>query len=76
MYSNVGWLDIETATADMTSTMKAFNIAAQDSVKIVDVFDILGNKYAVTAANIGEGLKESASALATANNSMEESAAM
>ena len=76
MYSNVGWLDIETATADMTSTMKAFNIAAQDSVKIVDVFDILGNKYDVTAANIGEGLKESASALATANNSMEESAAM
>ena len=76
MYSNVGWLDIQTATADMTSTMKAFNIAAQDSVKIVDVFDILGNKYAVTAANIGEGLKESASALATANNSMEESAAM
>lgn len=76
MYSNVGWLDIETATADMTSTMKAFNIEAQDSIKIVDVFDILGNKYAVTAANIGEGLKESASALATANNSMEESAAM
>lgn len=76
MYSNVGWLDIETATADMTSTMKAFNIEAQDSIKIVDVFDILGNKYAVTAANIGEGLKESASALATANNSMEQSAAM
>lgn len=76
MYSNVGWLDIQTATADMTSTMKAFNITAQDSVKIVDVFDILGNKYAVTAANIGEGLKESASALATANNSMEQSAAM
>lgn len=44
MYSNVGWLDINTATADMTSTMKAFDIAAQDSIKIVDVFDILGKK--------------------------------
>ena len=30
----------------------------------------------MTAADVGAGLKESASALATANNSMEESAAM
>lgn len=30
----------------------------------------------MTAADVGAGLKESASALATANNSMEQSAAM
>lgn len=34
------------------------------------------NKFAVSAADVGAGLKESASALATANNDMEQSAAM
>lgn len=76
MYSNVGDLDINTATDDIVSSMKAFNIAAEDSIKIVDTFNILGNKYALASADVGQGLKESASALATANNTMEESAAM
>ena len=34
------------------------------------------NEFAVSSAQIGSGLNESASALATANNSFEESAAM
>lgn len=76
MYSNVGDLDINTATDDIVSSMKAFNIAAEDSIKIVDTFNILGNKYALASADVGQGLRESASALATANNTMEESAAM
>lgn len=76
MYKNVGWLDIETATNDLVSTMKAFNITAEDSIKIVDTFDTLGNKFALTSADVGSGLKTSASALAAANNTMEQSAAM
>lgn len=76
MYSNVGDLDINTATDDIVSSMKAFNITAEDSIKIVDTFNILGNKYALASADVGQGLRESASALATANNTMEESAAM
>ena len=76
MYSNVGDLDINTATDDIVSSMKAFNIAAEDSIKIVDTFNTLGNKYALASADVGQGLRESASALATANNTMEESAAM
>lgn len=44
MYSNVGWIDTETATNDIVSTMKAFNITAGDSIKIVDTLDILGKK--------------------------------
>ena len=76
MYSNVGDLDINTATDDIVSSMKAFNITAEDSIKIVDTFNTLGNKYALASADVGQGLRESASALATANNTMEESAAM
>lgn len=76
MYSNVGDLYINTATDDIVSSMKAFNITAEDSIKIVDTFNTLGNKYALASADVGQGLRESASALATANNTMEESAAM
>lgn len=47
MYSNVGWIDVDTATNDIVSTMKAFNIEAKESSKIVDTFDILGKKIAL-----------------------------
>ena len=60
----------------MISTMKAFNMEASQSEHIVDAFDIINNKYAVSAQQVGEGLRNSASALATANNTFEESAAM
>lgn len=46
MYSNVGDLDIETATNDIVSAMKAFRIEASDAIKIVDSFNEVGNNYA------------------------------
>lgn len=76
IYKTVGDIDINTATNDMISTMKAFNLEASQSEHIVDAFDIINNKYAVSAQQVGEGLKGSAAALATANNTFEESAAM
>jgi len=76
MYKNVGEIDVDTATADIISTIKAYDMVADDSEHIVDVFNKLGNEFAVSSAQIGSGLNESASALATANNSFEESAAM
>ena len=37
MYVNVGdGIDIDTATSDMITAMRAFNIEAKDSIKIVD----------------------------------------
>lgn len=76
IYKTVGDIDINTATNDMISAMKAFNMEASQSEHIVDAFDIINNKYAVSAQQVGEGLRNSASALATANNTFEESAAM
>lgn len=76
MYSNVGEIDINQASSDMISALKAFNIQSSESIHVVDVFNKLGNEFAVTAANIGQGLSESASALAIAGNSFEQSSAM
>lgn len=76
IYKTVGDIDIDTATNDMISAMKAFNLEAEQSEHIVDAFDIINNEYAISAQQVGEGLRSSAAALATANNTFEESAAM
>lgn len=76
MYSNVGDLDIETATNDLVSATKAFGLSAEDTGKIVDSFNEVGNRFAVSAKQLGEGLTNSASTLAMSGNSMDESIAM
>ena len=76
MYSNVGDLDIETATNDIVSATKAFSFTAEETGRIVDSFNEVGNNFAVSAAQIGEGLRNSASSLVVAGNSMDESIAM
>ena len=53
--------------------MKAFGIEAEDAMSIVDKFNEVGNKYAISAAGIGEALQRSAAALAAGGNTIEES---
>lgn len=76
MYSNVGDLDIETATNDLVSATKAFGLNVEDTGKIVDSFNEVGNRFAVSAKQLGEGLTNSASTLAMSGNLIDESIAM
>lgn len=76
IYANVGEVDDETAVSDIVTAMKAFNIEATDSIEIIDKLNALGNQYAVSSADLGTGLSNSASALALAGNSIDESLAM
>ena len=77
LFVNVGdGVDVNTATEDMITAMKAFDIQAKDSIKIVDSYNQIGNKFALSATDIGEAMKRSASALETGNNSFEESIAL
>lgn len=76
LYSNVGDMDIDTATEHMVSTLKAFNIEAKDSINIVDKFNEVGNNYAITSAGIGEALENSAASLVAAGNDIDESIAL
>ena len=74
LFVNVGdGVDITEATEDMITAMKAFDIQAEDSIKIVDDYNQIGNKFALSASDIGEAMKRSASALETGNNSFEQS---
>ena len=64
-------IDITAATEDMITAMKAFDIKAEDSIKIVDDYNQIGNKFALSATDIGEAMKRSASALETGNSCLE-----
>lgn len=77
LFVNVGdGVDITEATEDMITAMKAFDIKAEDSIKIVDDYNQIGNRFALSASDIGEAMKRSASALEVGNNSFEEGIGM
>lgn len=76
MYANVGEVSDATAVSDMVTAMKAFNIEASDASSIIDQLNILGNNFATSSADLGEGLSNSASSLATAGNDIQHSLAM
>lgn len=72
LFVNVGdGIDITATTEDMITAMKAFDIKAEDSIKIVDDYNQIGNKFALSATDIGEAMKRSASALETGNSCLE-----
>lgn len=78
VYKNVGdgIEDIGTASKSIISTMQAFQIEAKKAMSIVDAFNAVGNKYAVSSAGVGEALLNSAAALSAAGNSIHESVAL
>ena len=78
IYKNVGdgIEDITEASESIISTMKAFKIEAADAMSIVDKFNEVGNKFAISSVGIGTALQKSASALAVGGNSLEESIAL
>ena len=76
IYANVAEVDDKTAVSDLVTAMKAFKIEAKDAILIADKLNALGNKYALSASDLGEGLSNSASALSLAGNSIDETLAM
>lgn len=78
IYKNVGdgIADISQASESIISTMKAFDIEANDAMSIVDRFNEVGNNFAISSTGIGEAMQRSASALYEAGNTIDESIAL
>ena len=78
VYKNVGdgIADIGDASESVISTMKAFNIEATDAMFIVDKFNEVGNNFAISSKGVGDALLRSASAMAAANNTLDETIAL
>lgn len=76
IYSIVGDIDNDTAVSDLVTALKGFRLEAEDAMSVVDKLDALNNKYATDAKSLGEGLRVSASAMAAANNDLDQTLAL
>lgn len=80
IYANVGDMGIEEANQALISAIKGFGIQVDEEGKnvrkIVDLYNEVGNKFAISSEGIGSALQRSASSLASAGNTIEESVAL
>ena len=85
MYQHISDLDNGTAVNNLVTAYKGFqdqllNLYSGDSAAaieyVADIFNELGNKYAVSAEDVGAALTNSASALNLAGNTIQQTAAM
>ena len=78
VYKNVGdgIASTEDAADSIISTLKGFGMEASETMRIVDRFNEVGNRFAITSKGIGEALRLSASALNEGGNSLDESIAL
>ncbi len=88
VYQHISDLDYDTASENLLTAYKGFQSeltsvygdsqqGVLDAVNhISDVYNEIDNNYATTAADVGEAIKRSASALSVAGNSLEETAGM
>jgi TP901 family phage tail tape measure protein len=80
IYANVGDMGAEDASKALISAIKGFGIEVDSQGKnirnIVDIYNEVGNKFAISSAGIGEALRRSASSLSAAGNTVEESVAL
>ena len=80
MFSNVGDISIDESLGAIVTTLKGFKVAEEDVIPttqmMIDSANELGNKFAISAGNIGVALKSSASNLALANTDIQKSMAL
>ena len=67
---------IDDATESIVSTATAFNVANTDLLSIVDKYNAVSNALSISSGGIGDALQNSASSLAAANNSIDQSIAL
>lgn len=78
MYSNIGdgIQDIDQASSSVISTMQGFGLQSENAIDIVDKFNEVGNRFATTSADVGEGMRRSSAAMAAAGNDIDQSIAL
>lgn len=77
LYKNVGdGIDIDTANESLISTLKGFQLEADQAEHIVDVFNEVSNNEAISSGGIGEALQRSAASFNAASTSLEKSVSL
>ena len=77
LYQTVGDnMTQQTASESLISTMKGFQLEADEAESVVDRINEVANNYAIDTAGIGEALQRSASAFNTAHTDLDKSIAL
>lgn len=76
MYSKVGDVEISEAESNITALIKAYNVGADQLELALDKMVFVGNNFAISAAEIGQGMNNAASSLAANGNTLEQSIAL
>lgn len=78
VYAHVGdeVESIDEASNSVISTMQAFGVEAKDVMSIVDKFNTIGNKFAISSGGAGEAMQRSAAAMQAAGNNIDETLAL
>lgn len=78
LYQNIADEQISAGEASnfIISQMKAFNLTADDSEHIIDAVNNVSNNMAVSSADLATNIGKASAALATGNNTYEESLAL
>lgn len=75
-YSKISDVSVDETTRNLTGIIKAYDIGADNIEKVVDKLVYVGNNYAISQAEIGEGMNNAASSLKTNNNSINQAIAL
>lgn len=80
LYSNVGDIGVQEASLAIISAVKGFGVEVDSTgrnvQKIVDIYNEVGNNFAISSAGIGEAMRRSSASLYSAGNTMEEAVAL
>lgn len=77
LYKNVGdGINIDEANESLISTLKGFQLEADQAEHIVDVFNEVSNNEAISSGGIGEALQRSAASFNAASTSLEKSVSL
>jgi TP901 family phage tail tape measure protein len=81
VYQNVGDIDsAEEASTALISAVKGFglevDVEGRNIAKVVDIYNEVGNKFAISSSGIGESLRRSSATMAQAGNTIEQTVAL
>ena len=77
LYKNVGdGINIDEANESLISTLRGFQLEADQAEHIVDVFNEVSNNEAISSGGIGEALQRSAASFNAASTSLEKSVSL
>jgi hypothetical protein len=80
VYGNVGDMGVGEASETLLASLRGFGVGQEqvvmESKRYVDMFNEVGNNYAISSAGIGQALQRSSAILHVAGNSVEESIAL